>query len=503
MYIGRNADYVNRFSVRALRSLLITLLAASTSACAVGPDFERPAAPDVSSYDNESINKTVGAKGSNGTAQNFISGEPLPAEWWKLFQSAPLNDLITEALLHNPDLDAAKASLRAAEEDLAAGEGRLFPTVSGSFSSLREKTSSATAGGRFPGLIYTVHNASVSASYGIDLFGGTRRAIEGLEAARDYQNFELEAARLSLTANVVTTAIREASLRGQIAATKQLITEQQHQFDIAQKQLAAGGITRLALLSVQTNLSQSRATLPNLEKQLAQTRHALSVLTGQFPSHAPKGVFELSSIHLPEKLPLTLPSQLVEQRPDIRAAEENLHAASANIGIAIANRLPQLTLSADIGTVANQIGNLFSPGGGIWSYSASLGETIFDAGTLAHRQGAAEADFDNAAAIYRRTVLSAFQDVADTLRALEADAQTLQAQTETEQAASESLKLARIQFEAGAISYLALLDSQNAEQQSRIALVQAEAQRLADTAALFQALGGGWLSRISGEETQS
>jgi NodT family efflux transporter outer membrane factor (OMF) lipoprotein len=476
--------------LRALRFALAVSLTALTAACAVGPDFKTPAAPDEAVYEPSVPPVTAGGD----AAQRFVPGTPLPGAWWTLFRSPQLNALIAEALLHNPDLQAAQAALRAADEDLAAGEGELFPTVSADFTSTRQKTSGASNGGNFPGAIYTLHNASVGVSYGIDLFGGTRRAIEGLEAARDYQNYEFQAARLVLTANVVTTAITEASLRGQIAATQALIEEQGKQLGIGRRQLAAGGITRLAVLTQETTLAETRATLPPLEKQLAQTRHALSAMTGQLPSHAPKGTFELASLHLPEKLPLGVPSQLVERRPDIQAAEANLHAASAAIGVAESNRLPQLTISADIGSVASQVGKLFSPGGGIWSLGGSLGETVFDAGALAHKQGSAEARYDQAAAIYRKTVLAAFQDVADSLRAIEADARGLQAESEAERAAAEGLKLAETQYGAGAISYLALLDSENAEQKSRIALVQAEAQRFADTAALFQALGGGWMN---------
>jgi NodT family efflux transporter outer membrane factor (OMF) lipoprotein len=488
--------------VRPCRFLLTASLVALTAACAVGPDFERPAAPGVASYDEEATLQTASADGEHGASQSLTPGEALPAEWWTLFRSAPLNAMIAEALQHNPDLEAAEASLRAAEEDLAAGDAVLFPTATASFTSERQKTSAASAGGNFPGKIFTLHNASVGVSYGLDVFGGERRQIEGLEAQRDYQRFQLEAARLSLTANVVTTAIREASLRGQIEATNKLIGEQEKQLDLLKRQLDAGGVTRLAVLAQATELAQSRATLPPLAQQLAQTRHALSTLTGAFPTHAPRQVFELASLHLPEKLPLTLPSQLVEQRPDVRAAEANLHAASAAIGVAEANRLPQITLSASIGTVANTLGTLFMPGGGIWALGGGISETIFDAGANLHKQNAAEADYDAAAAIYRKTVLSAFQDVADTLRALENDAAALKAQSDAERAASDSLKLALNQFDAGAISYLALLDSEKAERRSRIALVQAEAQRFADTAALFQALGGGWNANPSSQESK-
>lgn len=481
--------------MRAHTLLLTGLFATILSGCTVGPDFERPAAPDETSYDNKDPTVTVAADGQLGNSQTFVPNETLPGEWWTLFQSPPLNDMITEALLHNPDLEAAQASLRVAEEDLAAEEGVQYPTISGNFSGTREKTSGNSNGGKFAGSLYSVFNASVNLSYGVDIFGITRRALEQLEAQREYQAFELEAARLTISSNVVTTAIKEASLRGQIAATQKIIDEEKKQVEIYKKQLEAGGITRQALLAEESTLAQTRAGLPSLEKQLAQTRHALSVLIGQMPSHAPKASFELDNIHLPEKLPISLPSQLVEQRPDVRAAEANLHAASAAIGIAEANRLPQFLISADIGSVAGQIEKLFTPGGGIWSVGGSLAETIFDAGTLEHKEDSAKASYDVAAAMYRKTVLGAFQDVADTLRAIEADAKTLQAQGEAERTASDSLKLAQTQYDSGAISYLSLLDAQNTEQKARIGLVQAEAARLADTAALFQALGGGWMSQ--------
>ena len=485
--------------MRVSRFTTAALLAALTSACAVGPDFKSPDAPSDTTYDNQMPPSTATANANHGAAQTILPGQTLPGEWWTLFQSPALNKLITEALLHNPDLDAAKASLRVAEEDLAAGDGQLYPTVSGDFSATRQKTSGSSYGGSFPGLTYSLYNASLNVSYGLDIWGGTRRAIEDLEAQRDYQKYEMDAARLTLTSNVVTAAIQEASLRAQIAATKSLIDEQEKQVGIYKQQLAAGAITKLALLSEQTVLLQTSATLPPLESQLAQTRHELSTLLGTTPSHEPDAVFELASIQLPEQLPVELPSQLVERRPDIMAAEANLHAASAAIGVAVANRLPQFTITADVGSIANKIGNLFSPGGGIWSVGGSLAETFFDAGTLEHKEGAARAQFDQAAALYRKTVLVALQQVADSLRAVEADVRTLAAQSDAERAAAESLKLARIQYDAGSISYVALVDAENAEVKARIALVQAEAARLADTAALFQALGGGWTDHDQAE----
>lgn len=482
------------------RPLFAAFLAALLTGCAVGPDFEHPAKPDVTSYDSDALppqtDATQGAAdASSGNAQKFALSCDIPQEWWQLFHSQPLNNLVEQALKSNPDLAAQQAALRAAEEEVEAGEGSLFPTVSGDLGSSRQKTAGAAYGGDFPGAIYTLHNASVSVAYGLDLFGGVRRQIEELEAQADYQRFELEAARLTLTANVVTTAVQEASLRGQIAATQKIVEDEQKQFDLLQRQLEMGGVAKSAVLAQKATLEETRASLPPLEKQLAQTRHELSALVGQFPSEKLGAQFDLASLDLPGTLPVSLPSQLVDRRPDIEAADAYLHSASAAIGVAVANRLPQITLSADIGDEANTLSKLFSPGTGIWAMGFSASQTIFDFGTLEHEEGAARAQFDQAAAIYRKTVLAAFQNVADTLRALQSDATALKTQTTAEHAAADSLKLAEAQFHDGAISYLALLDAERTEQQARVTEVQAEALRYADTAALFEALGGGWWNR--------
>jgi NodT family efflux transporter outer membrane factor (OMF) lipoprotein len=477
-------------------SLLMAASLAALSACAVGPDFERPDAPHITAYDSQSLpDRTESADVENGGAQSFMPGKDIPAAWWNLFHSEALDRLIAEALKANPDLAAAQASLRAAEENTEAGGGLLFPTATGDFSTTRQKTSSASTGGRFPGSVYTLHNASVKVSYGLDIFGGARRAIEELQAQEDMQRFQLEAAYLSLTANVVTAAVQEASLRGQIAATRAIIEEENKELNLLKQQLELGAIARTNVLAQAAQLAQTKAGLPQLENSLSQVRHQLSVLTGDFPANDPGVTFDLASLKLPQELPVTLPSQLVEQRPDIRSAEANLHAASAAIGVAEANRLPQITLSADIGDAANNLGKMFFPGTGFWSMGFDVAQTIFDAGTLEHKQHAAEAEYDVAAAQYRKTVLVAFQDVADTLHALQEDAAALQSRTVAEQAAADSLKLVQEQFKAGSIAYLELLNAEQTEQQARILLVSAEAQRFADTAALFQALGGGWWNR--------
>jgi NodT family efflux transporter outer membrane factor (OMF) lipoprotein len=344
-------------------------------------------------------------------------------------------------------------------------------------------------------MTYTLHDASVGVSYNIDVWGGTRRTIEQLQAKADLARFQKEAAYLALTSNVVTLAVAEASLREQISATQEIVAAQEKILGIFKVRFDSGAVAKNALVAQQATLASTRANLPPLQHQLVVTRHALSALVGQMPSTEPAAKFKLADISLPQQVPLSLPSKLVEQRPDIRAAEENLHAASAAIGVAEAARLPDISLSADIGSMANVLGKLFTPGGGFWSLGASASETFFDAGALADKEQAARDAFDAASAQYRKTVLAAFQDVADTLHALQSDAEGLNAKRDAEKAASESLALTQSQFKAGAVGTAELLIAEQAEQQAKAAYVQAQAQRYADTAALFAALGGGWWNR--------
>jgi NodT family efflux transporter outer membrane factor (OMF) lipoprotein len=465
--------------------------------CAVGPDFERPKAPSVERYTPEPLPvQTASTAGMDGIAQRFLAGRDIPGEWWQVFHSAPLNALIDEALKANPTVAAAEAALHQAHELTLAGEGAFFPTVQAGFNASRNKTagslSPATASGN---LYYSLYSAQLSVTYVPDVFGGTRRQVEALAAEEENQRFQLEAAYLTLTANVVGAVVTEASLRGQIAATEEIIDIQRQALDILRRQQQLGQVAGADVAAQEAALALAEAAVPPLRKQLAQQQHLLAVLIGRFPSEQPNAVFDLTSLHLPEDLPVSLPSRLVEQRPDIRAAEAQLHAASAQIGVAIANMLPQITLSANGGTTALMVGSLFGPGTAFWTVAASAAQTIFDAGTLLHRKRAAEAAFDQAAAQYQQTVLTGFQNVADALRAIQADADGVVAATAAERAAATSLEIARRQLATGAVNYLALLNAQNTYQQSRNNLVQAQAARLADTAALFQALGGGWQDR--------
>lgn len=482
------------FAMNPLRFLAI-VAAAFLCGCAAGPDFAPPAAPVVESFTSGPLpDKTAETETRGGAAQKFAHGENVPAEWWALFRCKALDRLVASSLAMNPGLEAARAALRAAEENLSAGEGAFLPRLDGEANISRQKQSGngSTAASR---PAFTLYNASVSVSYPLDVFGGVRREVEGLEALKEAQRFELEAARLALAANVATAAIQEAALRAQIAATQDIIGNERKLLDLLKKQFEAGAVAKSAVLAQEAELAQTLASLPPLEKQLQQTRHQLAALAGRFPGEPLEATFDLADLHLPETLPVSLPSQLVEQRPDIKAATARLNAASAAIGVATANMLPQITLTGGYGISAQTIASLFSPGTAVWSIGAGLLQPLFHGGELLHKKRAKEAEFDQAAAEYRGVVLSAFQEVADALRAVQMDAEAFKAQAAAEQSASESLKLTREQFSAGAVSYASLLSAQQALEKARIARAQAEARRYSDTVALFAALGGGWWNR--------
>jgi NodT family efflux transporter outer membrane factor (OMF) lipoprotein len=469
------------------------------SGCAVGPNYKAPPPPNVSGYTAGPLSPTVSAQIPGGDTQTFIPGKDIPGEWWTLFHSPELNQLIAEGLKDSPTLQAAQAALREARENVYAEEGSFFPTVTGDGTAERQKYSSAefgSAGGfSTSSSAYNLYDASLSLSYTLDVFGGTRRQVESLIAERDYEAYELEASYLSLTANIVTSAITEASLRAQIKATQEIIASLTTQVDILRKQFNLGGVSRGDVLTEESNLRQEQATLPPLQLQLAQTRNELAAYVGRLPSEQIIEKFDLDKLRLPRELPVSLPSQLVAQRPDIQASAAELHQASANIGVAVANRLPQITLSGSLGSEALQATSLFTPGTGLWSIASEISQPIFDGGTLLHKQKSSEAAFDEAAAQYRGTVVTSFQDVANVLSALDSDAKALQADLEAEQSSAESLKISTGQYKVGAVTYVTVLSAQQTYQTAVIALVKARATRYSDTAALFQALGGGWWHR--------
>ncbi len=467
------------------------------SACMVGPDFKSPPAPSVKNY--TAAESDAGHSAVN--APTLVSGKDIPAQWWSVYRSTELDHLIRLALQDSPNIQSAQATLRAAQEDYAAQSGNiLYPQVDGSIKSDRRSLSGVSFGqsGNF---IYSLHNASVNVSYMLDFFGAGRRYLESLRAGVDYQGYQLEAAHLALTANIVTSAISEASLKSQLQAAQEIVDNARHQLAIVEQQGKLGVLTPSAVLNQRTLLAQAEVQLPPLEKQRVQIKHRISVLAGRFPGQqisAGKGMpdFSLDSLHLPEQLPLSLPSELVRQRPDIRAAEAILHQASAQVGLATANLYPSLTISANYGKEAVKFGDLLSgPASSVWGLGSNVLQPLFHGGELTAKRRQALASFAAARAQYRQVLLQAFQNVADVLLALQMDARTLALQEKAASLSAETLHLVDKQFSLGAASYLALLNAQQAFQQSHIGVVQARALLLSDTAALFQAMGGGWWQR--------
>lgn len=485
-------------------ALLATLLAGGC----VGPDFDRPAAPDAHGFTAAPLPpETVSADTPGGAAQRFAPGRDIPADWWSLFHSDGLDRLVRRALEANPTLQAAEAALKAAHETTEAERGGWFPSLAAGFGSNRTKTpSSVSATSTASSALSNLHTAQLTMTYSPDVWGGTWRQVETQEAQEEAQRFQFEAASLTLTANVVSAAINEAMLRGQIAAQREIAASLRESLTIQRRMLALGQLAGADIAAQEAALAQAEAILPPLEKQLAIQRDALCALLGDRPDQPPEDIFDLATLHLPEEVPVSLPSRLVEQRPDIRQAEANLHAASAAVGIAIANRLPLINLTAGIGSVSAlltgsdsgyspQKRGLFTSGTGFWSLAAGASVPLFDGFALMHRQHAAEALHQQAEAQYRATVIAAFQNVADSLEALKSDAESVRAATAAEKAADDSLAIVRRQLELGSVAPLALLNAQQTVQQARAARIQAVANRFADTAALFQALGGGWWTR--------
>lgn len=499
--LARIARYGCSISLGLMRMLAYLALPIPLSAllagCAVGPDFVRPAISHEQTYSAELLALQSNVAQAANDAQKLVPERDIPGQWWTLFRSKPLNALIDRALAANPDLQAAQAALKIAQENVLAQEGAFYPGVQASYSPSRQRNAVGTISPTLTSgtQIFNLHTAQVNVAYVLDVFGGNRRQVESFEAQAEEQRFQLEAAYLSLTANVVLAAVQEATLRGQIAATEKIVSIDMEQKDLLRRQYELGEIAMADVQAQEAALAQAEATLPPLKKQLALQRNLLAALTGRFPNDKMIEKFELSNLELPQELPLTLPAQLVEQRPDVRASEAQFHAASAQVGVATANMLPQISLSAAYGGTATTLGQMFLTNNIFWSLAGNFSQTLFQGGTLLHRKRAAVAAMDQAAAQYRSTVISAFRNVADTLQALDNDTDALKANVRAEHAAAESLKLTRRQLQLGSISYLSLLNAEQIYQQALVNLVQARGNRFADTVALFQALGGGWWNR--------
>lgn len=478
--------------LRSIASLALLLVAG----CTLGPDFQKPAAPDVSGYTSEHLATNGSESGAGGAVQRFINGGEIAGDWWTLFHSTPLNALIELALTNNPDLQAAQAALSVARENVLAQRGVIYPSVAGSFAASRQKQSRALAPTPSSNAFqYNLLTPQVSVSYAPDVFGLNRRTMESAQAQEQSVRFQMIATYTTLAANVAVAAIQAGAVQTQIDATRELIDINSNMVHILQYQWTKGYASRLDLVAQEAQFAQVTAMLPPLRKQASQLRDLLAVLAGRFPGQAPAENVELASLKLPEELPVSLPSQLVAQRPDVLQAEANLRAASAQVGIAIANRLPNIMLTANAGNTSLAFDKLFTPDTGFWVVGAAVTAPLFQGGALLHRERAAKDAYVQAEQQYRSTVLTAFQNVADTLTALEQDAEAWKAAAAAAADAQVAMELVTRQWQDGYIGYLALLSAEQANQQARINLSQAQANRYADTAALFQALGGGWWQR--------
>ena len=470
--------------------------------CAVGPDFVRPAAPTIGRYTEDpppasTANPDPGAPA--GHTQHFAYGADIPGAWWGLFRSPALTRLVAQALAHNPTLESQAAALRQAQETTLAQEGALLPSVSTQINRTRQEISPAESGvapgGPLSSQIFSVYDAQVNVSYTFDVWGQARRSVEADRARAEQQRFILEGAANMLAANVVTSAVTEASLAAQIRAEQGLIDAETRLLRTVQTQFQLGAATGTDVATQESQLANTQALVVPLQVQLVQARDQLAAYLGQTAAEAALPALALTDLTLPGELPVSLPGHLVDQRPDIRSAEAQLHQATATIGVAIANRLPQFTLTAFVGQAPSRIGGLFTPGNGIFEVLTQALAPVFQGGTLLHQQRAAVAAAQGAAASYRATVVNAFQNVADVLTALEGDARALAANEHAERAAARSLSLAQLQFGAGGVAYLTVLTAQTQYQNAVLGLIRAQAARYTDTAALFTALGGGWWNR--------
>jgi NodT family efflux transporter outer membrane factor (OMF) lipoprotein len=497
----------------------LILSATLAASCAVGPRFHRPEAPANAGYAPQPLpESSASAPVHGGEAQRLISDRDIPFEWWRLFQSPALNALVEQAFKANPSIPAAQAALVQAQELVYAQRGFYLPAVAANYDFERQKIAGNLTVDNVPGVegngdnlqppvqnlssfphthpfFYDFHTAEFTVGFVPDVFGANWRQVESLAAQRDAQRFALEATYITLASNVVGAAIQEASLRAQIEATRQIIGADEQALQILRDQFRLGFAMRIDVAAQESALGQARMLLPPLQKQLEQTRDLIRALVGNLPNQDVSQFFELDALQLPPELPLSLPARIIEQRPDIRAAEALLHSANAQVGVAVAAMLPQFSITGNLGGNADEFAWMFRSGGPFWTLVGSVTQPIFEGGTLLHRKRAASAALKQAAAQYQSTVITAYQNVADTLHASLSDADALAADVDAENSAKVTYELTRRQLQAGYVNYLSLLSAETSYQQTLLTRVQAQAARFADTVALFQALGGGWWNR--------
>ena len=505
--------------MNGIRLALLVVSAALAASCAVGPRYHRPEAPVNAGYAPAPLPETsASAPIHGGEAQRLITDRDIPFEWWQLFQSPALNALVERAFKANPTIAGARAALVQAQELVYAQQGYFFPAIGASYDFERQKIAGNLTLDNAPGvqgngdnllppeqdlnnyphthpLFYNLHTAELTVGFVPDVFGANSRQVESLAAQRDAQRFALEATYITLASNVVAAAIQEASLRAQLEATQQIIAAEEKSLQILRDQFRLGFAMRIDVAAQEAALGQARMLLPPLQKQLEQTRDLIRALVGNLPNHDVAETFELDALELPPELPLSLPARLIEQRPDVRAAEAQLHAANAQVGVAIAAMLPQFSITGNLGGNADQFAWMFRSGGPFWTIVGGVTAPIFEGGTLLHQKRAAQAALRQAAAQYQSTLITAYQNVADTLHASLSDADALAADVDAERSSKVTYDLTRRQMEVGYVNYLALLSAETAYNQALLTRVQAQATRYGDTVALFQALGGGWWNR--------
>ncbi len=485
----KNTMNISRSLIHRLtNSLCLIALALFMTGCAVGPDFVRPKPPKATQYTHEQTPEQTAA--ADNQAQHFQIGAKIAEDWWRLFKSPELDAVVRKAIDENPSLQAALSSLRQSQDNLRAGYGVFFPQINADFGATREKFTEAEFGGPPQSTIFNLFTPNGTVTYVLDIFGGERRAVENLAAQVDYEKQTARAAYLTIVGNVVNACIAGAAYRAEIEATEELIRFQEEQVRITENQAKAGTVPYSNVLAIRAQLAATEATLPPLRKSLSQAQHLLTALVGKIPDQWAPPTLDLAGIALPVEVPVTLPSELVRRRPDILATEAQLHSASANIGVATAAMFPSITLSGNYGSASPSITQLSS----VWSLGADLATPIFHGGTLWFQRRAAIQAYKASLSAYQQAVVTGFQQVADSLRGLEFDAKTLQAQSEALTVAARTLKLVEINYRAGLVNYLQVLSADSQYQQARLGFVQAQALRLQDTSALFVALGGGsWL----------
>src|SRR3984893_6944306 len=506
---------------RSMRTALLVAIAASASSCAVGPNFHKPVAPANAAYAPSPLPEaSASAPIHGGEVHNYIAGRDIPFEWWELFQSPALNSLIDKAFKANPTIAAAQAALAQAQETVRAQQGYFFPSIGATYQAERHKISGNLTNDQAPGvqgngdnlsaplqtpgvapytapLYYNFQTAELTVGFVPDVFGSNRRQLESLAAQTEAQRFALEATYITLASNVAAAAIQEASLRAQLQATQEIIAADEKSLQILRDQFRLGSAMRIDVAAQETALAQAKATLPPLRLQFEQTRDLIRALVGNLPNEDVPETFELNALQLPPEMPLSLPAKIIAQRPDVRAAGAQLHAANAQVGVAVAAMLPTFPITGSYGGNADQFSWMFRSGGPFWNLVGDVTQPIFQGGTLLHKKRAAQQALKQAAAQYQGTVITAYQNVADTLHASLSDADAVAGQGDSENAAKVTYDLTRRQMESGYVNYLTLLSAQTAYQQALLARVRVQATRYGDSVALFQALGGGWWNRTA------